>query len=80
MSYWNAALDQGKLTKEIVEHLFDNHNDEEIAELLLRRNNTTQKQGRIIQAVQNAVKLKYQPQNPGAFAQGKREIQSRFEA
>ena len=46
----------------------------------MRRNDTTQKRGRIFQAVQKAVKLKYQPQNPGALAQGKIEIQSRFEA
>ena len=80
LSYWNVAVDYGKSIEEIDESLHDDHDDKQIAELLLRRNDTAQKRERLIQAVQSEIKIKYQPQIPEAFAQENREMQSQFEA
>ena len=41
-SFWNSAVDHGNSIKEIDENLYDDHNDKQKAELLLRRKDTTQ--------------------------------------
>ena len=79
LSYWNAAVDHGKTIREIGEKLHDDNDDKPKAELLLRRKNTAQKRERLVQAVQNAMKVKYQPQIPEAFAYENKEMWSRFE-
>ena len=66
--------------EETDENLNNDHDDKQIAELLLRRKDTAQKRERQVQAVQNAMKLEYQPQIPEAFAQENRKMQSRFQA
>ena len=79
LSYSNAAVDHGKSIEENDENLNDDHDDKQIAELLLLRKDPTQKRERLIQAVQNAMKLKYQPQITKAFAQENRKMQSLLE-
>ena len=79
LSYWNAAVVHGETISEIDESLNDDHNDTQIAELLLRRKDIARKRERFIQAVQNSIKLNYQPQIPEAFAYENKEMQSRFE-
>ena len=79
LRFWIAAVDHGKTIRKIDEKLNDDQSDRQIAELLLRRKNSAQQRERLVQAVQNAVKLKYQSQVPEAFAHVNKEMQ-RFEA
>ena len=46
---------------------------------MLRRKPSIQKRERLIQAIRNAVKLRYQPQLPEVFADGSKAMPSRFE-
>ena len=62
LSYWNAAVEHGKTVKEIDENLASNGDDKQIADLLLGRTYAKNKRDRFIKAVENAIKVKYQPQ------------------
>ena len=77
-SYWNAAVEHGKSVKVIDENLVSNDDDKQIAERLLRRTDAINRRERLIKAVENAVKLKYQPQIPEIFSTVNKEIKSRF--
>ena len=78
LSYWNAAVEHGKTVKEIDENLSSNVDDKQIAELLLKRTDAINRRDRLIKAVENAIKVKYQPQIPEIFSTVNKEIQSRM--
>ena len=50
--------------KEIDENLASNDDDKQIAELLLRQTDAINRRERLIKAVEDAIKVKYQPQIP----------------
>ena len=60
LSYWNAAVEHGKTVKEIDENLAGNVDGKQIADLLLRRTDAINRRYRLIKAVENAIKVKYQ--------------------
>ena len=68
LSYWNAAVVHGKTVEEIDENLASNVDDKQIADLLLRRTDAINKRDQLIKAVENAVKVKYQPWIPENFS------------
>ena len=76
--YWNAAFEHDKSLKKIDENLACNDDDKQIAELLLRRADAINRREHLIKAVENAIKLKYQPQIPKIFSAVNKEIQNRF--
>ena len=78
LSYWNAAVEHRKTVKEIDENLTSNVDDKQIADLLLRRTDTINRRDRLIKAVENAIKVKYQPQIPEIFSTVNKEMQSRL--
>ena len=78
LSYWNAAVEHGKTVKEIDENLASNVDDKQIADLLLRRTDAINRRDRLIKAIQNAIKVKYQPQVPEMFSTVIKAMQSRF--
>ena len=78
LSYWNAAVEHGKTVKEIDENLASNGDDKQIADLLLRRTDTINRRNRLIKAVENAIKVKYQPQIPEMFSAANKAMQSRL--
>ena len=78
MSYWNAAVEHGKTVKEIDENLASIVDDKQIADLLLRRTDVIQRRERLIKAVENAIKLKYQPQIPEMFTAVDKAMQRRL--
>ena len=77
-SYWNAAVNHGKTLEEIDENLASNDDDKQIAELLLRRTYAMNRRDRLIKAVENAIKFKYQPQILEMISAVNKEIMSRF--
>ena len=78
LSYWTAAVEHGKTVKEIDENLASNVDDKQIADLLLRRTDAINRRDRLIKAVENAIKVKYQPQIPEIFSTVNKEMQSRL--
>ena len=78
LSYWNAAVEHGKTIRGIDENLASNDDNKQIAELLLRRTDAINRRERIIKAIQNANKVKYQPQVPEMFSAVIKAMQSRF--
>ena len=78
LSYWNAAVEHGKTVKEIDENLASNVDDKQIADLLLRRTDAINRRDRLIKAVENAIKVKYQPQIPEMFSAANKAMQSRL--
>ena len=78
LSYWNAAVEHGKTVKEIDENLASNVDDKQIADLLLRRTDAIKRRDRLIKAVENAIKVKYQLQIREIFSTVNKEIQSRL--
>ena len=78
LSYWNAAVEHGKTVKEIDENLASNVDNNQIAVHLLRRTEAINRRERLIKTVENAFKVKYQPQIPGLFLAVNKEIRSRF--
>ena len=78
MSYWNAAVEQGKTVKDIDENLASNDDNKQIADLLLRRTDAINRRDRLIKAVENAIKVKYQPQIPEMFSAANKAMQSRL--
>ena len=78
LSYWNAAVEHGKTVKEIDENLTSNVDDKQIADLLLRRTDSINRRDRLIKAVENAIKVKYQPQISEIFSTVNKEMQSRL--
>ena len=78
MSYWNPAVEHGKTVKEIDENLASNVDDKQIAGLRLRRTDAINRRDRLIKAVENAIKVKYQPQIPEMFSAVNRAMQSRW--
>ena len=78
LSYWNAAVEHGKTVKEIDENLTSNVDDKQIADLLLRRTDSMNRRDRLIKAVENAIKVKYQPQIPEMFSTVIQAMKSRF--
>ena len=78
LSYWNAAVEHGKTVKEIDDSLASNVDDKQIADLLLRRTDAINRRDRLIKAVENAIKVKYQPQIPKIFSTVNKEIQSQL--
>ena len=78
LSYWNAAVEHGKTIRGIDENLASNDDNKQIAELLLRRIDAINRRERLIKAIQNAIKVKYQPQVPELFSTVINAMQSRF--
>ena len=78
MSFWNVAVEHGKAVKEIDENLASLADDKQIAELLLRRTDAINRRGQLIKAVENAIKVKYQPEIPEMFSAVNRATQSRL--
>ena len=64
--------------KAIDENLASNDDDKQIAELLLRQTNAINRRERLIKAVENAIKFKYQPLIPEIFSTVNKKIKSRF--
>ena len=67
-SYFNGAVNHGRTLEEIDESLASSDDNKQIAELLLRQTDAINRRERIIKAVENAMKLKYQPQIPEIFS------------
>ena len=78
LSYWNAAVEHGKTIRGIDENLASNDDNKQIAELLLRRIDAINRRERLIEAIQNAIKVKYQSQVPEMFSTVIKAMQSRF--
>ena len=78
LSYWNAAVEHGKTVKGIDENLASNVDNKQIADLLLRRTDAINRRDRLIKAVENAIKVKYQPQIPEIFSTVNKEMQRRL--
>ena len=78
LSYWNAAVEHAKTVKEIDENLACNVDDKQIADLLLRRTDAINRRYRLIKAVENAIKVKYQPQIPEMCSAANKAMQSRL--
>ena len=78
LSYWNAAVEHGKTIRGNDENLASSVDDKHIAELLLRRTDAINRRDRLIKAVENAVKVKYQPHVPEMFSTVIKAMQSRF--
>ena len=78
LSFWNAALEHGKMVEAIGENIASNDDNKQIAEPLLRRKDAFNKQKRLIKAVENAIKVNYQPQIPEVFAAVNKAMQSQF--
>ena len=78
MSYGNAAVEHGKTVKEVDENLASNVDDKQIADLLLRRTDAINRRYRLVKAVENAIKVKYQPQIPEMFSAANKAMQSRL--
>ena len=78
LSYWNAAVEHGKTITGIDENLASNDDNKQIAELLLRRYDVINRRERLIKAIQNAIKVKYQPQVPEMFSTVIKAMKSRF--
>ena len=78
LSYWNAAVEHGKTIRGIDENLASNDDNKQIAELLLRRIDAINRREQLIKAMQNAIKVKYQPQVPEMFSTVIKAMQSRF--
>ena len=78
LSYWNAACEHGKTIRAIDENLARNDDNKQIAELLLRRIDVINRRERLFKAIQNAIKIKYQPQIPEMFSTVIQAMKSRF--
>ena len=78
LCYWNAALEHGKTVQAIDENLASKVEDKQLAYLLLRRTGAMNTRDRLLKAVENAIKLKYQPQIPDMFSAVNKAMQSRF--
>ena len=78
LSSWNAAVEHSKTVREIDENLASNVDNKQIADLLLRRTDAKNRRNRLIKAVENAIKVKYQPQILEIFSTVNKEMQSRL--
>ena len=78
LSYWIAAVEHGTTVKTFDENLARNDDDKQIAELLLRQTHAINRRERLIKAVENAIRLKYQSQIPELFSAVNKAMQSRF--
>ena len=78
LGYCNAAAEHGKSVKAFHENLASNDDNKQRAELFLRRTDAINRRERQIEAVENAIKVKYQPQIPERFSAVNRGMQSRF--
>ena len=78
LSHWNAAVEHGKTIKGIDENLASNDDNKQIAELLLRRIDAINRREPLIKAIQNAIKIKYQPQVLEMFSKVIQAMKSRF--
>ena len=78
LSYWNAAVEHDKTIRGIDKNLASNDDNKQIAELLLRRIDAINRREQLIKAIQNAIKVKYQPQVPEMFSTVIKAMQSQF--
>ena len=78
VSHWNAACEHGKTIRAIDENLARNDDNKQIAELLLRRIDVINRRERLFKAIQNAIKIKYQPQIPEMFSTVIQAMKSHF--
>ena len=78
VSHWNAAYEHGETIRTIDENLARNDDNKQIAELLLRRIDVINRRERLFKAIQNAIKIKYQPQITEMFSTVIQVIKSRF--
>ena len=78
VSHWNTAVEHGKTIKGIDENLASNDDNKQIAELLLRRIDAINRREPLIKAIQNAIKIKYQPQVLEMFSKVIQAMKSRF--
>ena len=78
LSYWNAAVEHGKAIRGIDVNLASNVDNKQIADLLLRRTDAINRRDRLIKAVENAIKVKYQLQIPEMFSAANKAMQSRL--
>ena len=78
LSHWNAAVEHGKTIRAIDENLASNDDNKQRAELLLRRIDVINRRERLFKAIQNAIKIKYQPQIPEMFSTVIQAMKCRF--
>ena len=78
VSHWNTAVEHGKTIKGIDENLASNDDNKQIAELLLPRIDAINRREPLIKAIQNAIKIKYQPQVLEMFSKVIQAMKSRF--
>ena len=78
MSHWNAAVEHGKTIRAIDENLARNDDNKQIAELLLRRIDVINRREHLFKAIQNAIKIKYQPQISEMFSTVIQALKSQF--
>ena len=78
LCYWNAADEHDKTVKEIDKKLASNVEDQQIADLLLRRTGAMNRRDWLVRAVGNAIKLKSLQKIPDMFSAVKKAIQSRI--
>ena len=78
VSHLNAAYEHGETIRTIDENLARNDDNKQIAELLLRRIDVINRRERLFKAIQNAIKIKYQPQITEMFSTVNQAIKSRF--
>ena len=78
VSHWKAACEHGKTIRAIDENLASNDHNKQIAELLLRRIDVINRRERLFKAIQNAIKIKYQPQIPEMFSTVIQAMKTRF--
>ena len=75
---WLNQNDLISLLKDIDGNLASNDDNKQIAELLLRRTDAINRRERLIKAVENAIKLRYQPQIPEKISALNKAKKSRF--
>ena len=78
LSHWNTAVEHGRAILGIDENLASNDDNKQIAELLLRRIDAINRREPLIKAIQNAIKIKYQPQVLEMFSKVIQAMKSRF--
>ena len=78
LSYWNAACEHSETIRAIDENISRNDDNKLIAELLLRRIDIINRRERLFKAIQNAIKIKYQPQIPEMFSTVIQAMKIRF--
>ena len=78
LSFWNAAVEHGKTIRGLDENLASNDDNETDSRATVTTSRCHKQARHLIKALQNAIKVKYQPQVPETFSTVNKEIQSRL--